>query len=291
MKAAAAIGCAEVQGASLKSQQLLFVPKQVKPGQYHFDIGTAGSTSLVCQTLLPALLTAEGSSELILEGGTHNPLAPPYEFLQEAFLPLLARMGARVAITLVRPGFFPTGGGQLRVEVEPVSGLQSLELESREGKPVLSAKALLARLPEHIAQRELAVVGRDLEIGKEYLTTESFTETAGPGNALIVSVQSRNVIEVFASFGMKGVRAETVAQRLVADTRRYLSAEVPVGKYLADQLLVPLSLAGSGSFRTLRPSAHTLTNIEVLHRFLDARFHCEELGRDDWRITLQSRVS
>src|SRR5262245_60443308 len=121
--AAVEIGGAAVEGATLGSRELSFRPGSVRPGAYRFAVGTAGSAALVLQTVLPALLTATGPSTVVVEGGTHNPHAPPFDFLALAFLPLLARMGARAQATLDRPGFYPAGGGQLTVEITPAPAL------------------------------------------------------------------------------------------------------------------------------------------------------------------------
>ncbi|HDP88421.1 MAG TPA: RNA 3'-phosphate cyclase [Thioalkalivibrio sp.] len=131
VRAAAAIGHARVAGDELHSQTLEFAPAGVAPGDYRFDIGSAGSTALVLQTVLPPLLTADGPSRLVIQGGTHNPMAPTFEFIRDAFLPLLVRMGPRLAIALHRPGFYPVGGGELVVSVDPVPVLAPLSLHAR----------------------------------------------------------------------------------------------------------------------------------------------------------------
>ena len=115
VNAATVIGDALVDGAELGSPALVFRPRSVRPGAYRFAVGTAGSASLVLQTVLPPLLTAGASSILTLEGGTHNPWAPPFDFLARAFLPLLERMGAPVRAAIQRYGFYPAGGGQFTV--------------------------------------------------------------------------------------------------------------------------------------------------------------------------------
>lgn len=112
VQAAATVCSAQVEGASIASQQLTFTPGPIRPGDYTFSIGTAGSTTLVFQTVLPALLCAAGPYNLTLEGGTHNPFAPPLDFLDKAFLSLLARMGPKVTVKLDRAGFYPAGGGR-----------------------------------------------------------------------------------------------------------------------------------------------------------------------------------
>ena len=131
VQAAAKIADAKVDGATKSSQLLEFIPGSIKPGEYSFDIGTAGSTTLVLQTILPALLTAAQPSTIQLHGGTHNPLAPPFDFFQQAFVPLLNRMGPRIKTHLQRPGFYPVGGGIVAVTIEPVAKLQPLKIVER----------------------------------------------------------------------------------------------------------------------------------------------------------------
>ena len=121
----------DIQGAEIGSACLRFEPHHVRGGDYSFDVGTAGSTTLVLQTVLPALLIADAPSTVVIEGGTHNPWAPPFDFLQQAFLPLVCRMGPRVTMTLSRHGFYPAGGGQLIVKIEPCPRLAGFDLLER----------------------------------------------------------------------------------------------------------------------------------------------------------------
>ncbi len=285
--AAAAITGASVSGNTIGSRTLSFAPGCTRGGAYRFDIGTAGSTTLVLQTLLPALLTAAQPSHLTLIGGTHNPLAPCFEFLHRAFLPLIARMGAKLTASLRRPGYFPAGGGVLEADCEPTPRLKPLVLPVRGALRALRAEATVAKLPEHIARRELAVLERRLGLVGDNLKLRIDTQATGPGNVVTVDAVSAHISELFAGFGERGVRAETVAERLVRRVRRYLAADVPVGEHLADQLLVPMALAGTGSFLTLKPSAHTVTNMDVIHRFIDVDIDLQELAPDRWQVSLR----
>ena len=271
VEAAATVGDADVDGAALGSQELVFRPGSVKPGAYRFAVGTAGSTGLVLQTVLPPLLVADGASSLMLEGGTHNPFAPPFDFLARAFLPLLRRMGAHVEATLERAGFYPAGGGHVSVVVTGVAALAPLTLLARGATVRRRARAIVARLPRQIAERELAVVRSGLGWGAGELEAVSIDgdRAPGPGNALLIEVESEQVTEVFTGFGERGRRAEAVAAGAVQDAGAYLAADVPVGPHLADQLLVPLALAGEGAFRTMPLTRHTITNIEVIREFLE----------------------
>jgi RNA 3'-terminal phosphate cyclase (ATP) len=286
VRAAAAIGRAEVDGAELGSTELRFSPAGITGGDYLFDIGSAGSTTLVLQTLLLPLLMAESPSRLQLLGGTHNPMAPSFEFVQQAFLPLLARMGAKVEMSLLRPGYYPVGGGDVRVSIHTCPGLQPLLLEQRGAIHRIRAVATLSRLPEHIAQRELRVVADGLGLEPGALSVQQEQRARCPGNALQVTVQSEACTEVFCGIGQLGLPAEVVAERVVAQVRRYLAAGVPVGPHLADQLLLPLALAGGGAFVTVAPDRHTPTNIDVIRHFLPLSIRTTEMAPDRWRIEI-----
>lgn len=286
VNAAVDIGAARVSGNMIGSTELTFEPATPRHGNFHFAVGTAGSCTLVLQTVLPALMLAEGASEVLLEGGTHNPAAPPFDFLAQAFLPLLNRMGPTIAATLERPGFFPAGGGRIRVHIQPAQSLTPLTLLERGPLVSRSARATVARLPFSIAEREIAVVKEKLTWDEEELQCRECPDSSGPGNILVISVASEQVTEVFTGFGQWGVSAETVARRTVQETREYLAAGVPVGKHLADQLLLPMALAGGGEFRTVAPTPHTTTNLEVLRLFLDIEARVERQDEQSWQISI-----
>ena len=290
VRAAAEVGDTKVSGDVIGSRELTFEPGAVRPGQYEFAVGTAGSATLVLQTVLPALIVADAPSRLTLKGGTHNPWSPPFDFLAKAFLPLLARMGANVMATLVRPGFYPAGGGEFTVEIAPPADGRLRPLELLERGEIVSrrARAVVARLPEHIAQRELRVVEKKLGWTGDALAVEQAHDSVGPGNIIMLEIASHNVTEVFTAFGEKDVRAEAVAHKAVDEARAYLAAGVPVGPHLADQLLVPVAMAG-GRFRTVAPTRHTTTNIEVIQKFMDVAVSVTrvEQDRDVWEIDVR----
>jgi RNA 3'-terminal phosphate cyclase (ATP) len=286
--AAAKIGDAQVEGASLGSSAFTFTPGEVAPGDYSFPIGTAGSTSLVLQTILPPLIIADAPSTLAFEGGTHNVHAPPYEFIVKAFLPLINRMGPRVSAELERYGFYPPGGGRFNVRIEPArSALAPLQLLTRGEISARRARALVVKLPPTVGERELTVIrerlGWNEEDGDE-LRVETSTNALSPGNVLTLEIESEHLTEVFTGIGERGVRAETVAERAAEEARAYLETGAPVGEHLADQLLIPLALARGGSYTTGQPSLHTTTNIEVVKMFLDVRIKAKQIEEDVWKI-------
>jgi len=287
VEAASAVGRAETEGARIGSQELVFTPKTIRAGNYHFAVGTAGSCTLVLQTVLPALLTADAGSHIVLEGGTHNPYAPPFDFLDRAFLPLIGRMGPKVSAVLQRPGFYPAGGGKFTVTVEPAAQLGRIDIPERGAVLKRSARAIVARLPRSIGERELKVVRDRLGWDEERCRVEEADSSPGPGNILCVEIGSEHCAELFTGFGELGVSAEKVAKDTVRQVEDYLAANVPVGPFLADQLLLPMALAGGGSFRTMAPTRHMTTNAEVVRLFLPVRVDIRQLARNDWEIKVE----
>jgi RNA 3'-terminal phosphate cyclase (ATP) len=289
VNAAARVGSAEVTGDAIGSTELTFAPQTINQGQYSFAIGTAGSATLVLQTVLPALLLAGGPSTLILEGGTHNPFAPPFDFLAKAFLPLINRMGARVTAELERPGFYPAGGGKFQVTIEPAAnGLRRLDLPERGEIRARRARALIAGLPVHIAERELAIVARKLSWKKECLKAETVDNSRGPGNIVMIEIESEHVTEVFTGFGQRGVRAEAVAEQAAKAARQYLVTQAGAGEHLADQLILPLAIAGGGSFTAARLSRHMTTNIEIVRKFIEVDIQTTVLDDRTWSVALRN---
>jgi RNA 3'-terminal phosphate cyclase (ATP) len=284
VEAAKTVGCAEVTGAALGSQTLEFTPGPVTPGNYRFAVGTAGSATLVLQTVLPALLTASGLSTLTLEGGTHNPMAPPFDFLEKSFMPLIHRMGPSVELELRRHGFFPAGGGRFHARIEPAKKLSRLDLLERGSVRSRQARILVSKLPEHVAERELTVVRDELKWRADECVIETVQYPVGPGNAVVLAIEAEHVTEVFTGFGERGRPGEEVAKSAVEATRIWLEAGVPVDEHLADQLLMPMALAGGGSFRTTKPSLHTNTNAEVIQRFVTIPIRTEQESELVWRV-------
>jgi RNA 3'-terminal phosphate cyclase (ATP) len=281
---AAEIGGAQVDGAAVGSGEFTFVPGKVSPGDYTFSIGTAGSTTLVLQTVLPPLMSASAPSYLTLEGGTHNVHAPPFEFLQKSFLPLVNRTGPHVSIELERYGFYPPGGGRFHVTIEPGASRNRIDLNERGEIRGLRARALVVKLSPSIGERELGVIKEMLGWDDEHLQLETSTNAFSPGNVLTIEIESEQLIEVFTGIGERGVRAETIAERVVREVQQYLAVDAPVGEHLADQLLIPLVLAGGGSYLTGPLSLHTTTNIEVIKKFLSVEITTTDLGGQRWRI-------
>lgn len=277
VNAAADIANASVIGAELRSSSVTFRPSTVRAGEYSFMIGTAGSCTLVLQTVLPPLLTAGAPSTVTIHGGTHNMSAPPFDFLQRAFVPLIERMGPQIQLDLLSYGFHPRGGGAIRAEIQPAK-LIPLHLRERGSRVTAFAEAYVAGLPLHVAQRELNVVGRTLNWSMDHLHVRSLPSDIGPGNALTITVAHEHVTEVFTGFGERSVRAEAVADPPSRQALAYLEGSAPVGEHLADQLLLPMALSGKGSFLTTTVSEHLRTNARVIEQFTGRRVRYEPVG-------------
>ncbi len=284
--AAAAISNAEVTGATLGSRELTFVPGPVVPGAYTFAIGSAGSTLLVVQALLPALLRGDGSFALTIEGGTHNPSAPSFDYFARVLAPVLRRLGASLEATIDCPGFYPAGGGRIHLTIEGSGGrrLQPLDLCERGAVHSRRVFALISSLPRQIAEREIAAAAERLGWDAAACGVVESARSPGPGNTVSVEIQAEHVTELFVAIGDKGVPAERVALAAADQAAAWLAAGVPVGEHLADQLLVPLALGGGGRFRTVAPSLHTTTQVDLLHQFLGVEVGAREVGDGAWQL-------
>ncbi|HDY2776302.1 TPA: RNA 3'-terminal phosphate cyclase, partial [Escherichia coli] len=205
-----------------------------------------------------------------VSGGTDNPSAPPADFIRRVLEPLLARIGVHQQTTLLRHGFYPAGGGVVATEVSPVASFNSLQLGERGNIVQMRGEVLLAGVPRHVAEREIATLAGSFSLHEQNI--HNLPRDQGPGNTVSLEVESENITERFFVVGEKRVSAEVVAAQLVKEVKRYLASPAAVGEYLADQLVLPMALAGAGEFTVAHPSCHLQTNIAVVERFLPVRF-------------------
>jgi RNA 3'-terminal phosphate cyclase (ATP) len=266
VEAACSLGNATCEGLAVGASEIAFAPGKVVPGEYRFAVGTAGSTGLVLQTLLMPLVLADAPSRLVLEGGTHNMLAPPFEFIARTFLPVLNRMGPTVEARLVRHGFYPRGGGRIEVDITPAT-LTPVECVDRGALCERSVTAFVAGLPHDIAEREIKAARKTLGWPEESFSVRQLPEDQGPGNIVLIEAAFENVTEIVSGFGQLGVPAEAVARKAAGRMAGYIESSAFAGPYLQDQLLLPFALAGGGTFTTVKPSQHSLTAAEQIERF------------------------
>ena len=284
LEAACAIGNAKASGLAVGADTLTFRPGSVTPGEYHFAVGTAGSTGMVLQAILGPLMLADGPSQVVIEGGTHASFAPPFEFTAKTLLPLLSKMGPKVSATLERHGFYPRGGGRIVVEFEP-EGLRPVDFVDRGKLLATSAEALVAGVPFDIADRELKTAGKVLSTWPEdAFGPVQLPADHGPGNALLLTAEFEHVTEVVSGIGQLGLSAERIGKTTAKRMAGYLASGAFAGPYLQDQLLLPFALARGGAFTTVKISEHSRTAMELIERFTGTRFAVSEEPEKGWRI-------
>jgi len=283
---------AELHGAQLSSTTLRFWPRKAPvPSAHRFSIGTAGSTSLVLQTVLPIALAADGRVTVDVEGGTHVPFAPVTDFLQQCFAPSLHEMGASVVIERSRAGFYPAGGGAVKLVVEEDGPGRLRRFERRERGAIARVDVTGLATSTSVAGASLAVhtIKRLLSDSVDVDVHEVIDEVRapGPGQCLWVRVACARAVELFSAIPERGESPKDVAHRLVADVRAWLQADVPVGEHLADQLLLPMALGQGGTFVTSEPTEHSRTNAAVIQQFLpDVTVAFEQTGPQQWLTTV-----
>ena len=276
-----------VKGAELGSTELTFHPKTVRGGEYAFSVGTAGSVTLVLQTVLPALLLAEQESTVDLKGGTHNPMAPCFDFLDRCFRPILAAMGGEVSMQLLSHGFFPAGGGHIQVRIQALKSWKTLHLVDSDDVVHRKGMVLLSHLPKDIGKRQVRMLKNKLNWSESCFEMKSVRPAHGPGNAVILEVDRGEHVEVFTGFGGRELTSGKLINTLILDVRNYLSSSAPVGEHLADQLMLPLAISGKGKYRAIKESSHTRTNFSVIDQFLPDRLSIDR--HEDGSITIAAR--
>jgi RNA 3'-terminal phosphate cyclase (ATP) len=272
VKAAAAVGSAQLRGASLGSSDLEFHPGPVKGGAYRFDIGTAGATGLVLQTIcLPLALRGGVPTDLVITGGTHVSTSPCFHFLDLTWRRYLDLMGLRLSLAMVRPGFYPRGGGVVEARVEPCPGLKSLKLTER-GPLTASGFSAVAGLPDNITARQAKRATYTLR-HRHGITATVRPETwsGGPGTVLGVLAETTPVPVLFFGLGERGKPSEKVADEAVEQFGAFLrAAPAAVDPHSADQIMLPLALAeGPSEYTVSEVTQHLLTNAAVIKQFVE----------------------
>ncbi|MFZ2147586.1 MAG: RNA 3'-terminal phosphate cyclase [Sedimentisphaerales bacterium] len=303
VQAACQICNGQCRGASLRSQVLDFQPGPVQGGDFSFDIGSAGSASLVVQTVLPALFLADRPSMVNVTGGTHNPLAPPFDFLCETFLPAIGNAGFEGDCKLIKHGFYPAGGGKITFDIKPwQKGTEQIIDICEPSSPAeggfdivqgfalaqIYARIYIAKLPSHIAQRQRKLL---LESGLNIQNIEHIevTDSDGPGNCVMIRLCIGDRTTIFTAFGMKGKPSQDVVGEVVNLTRDFLASGAAVDRFLADQLLIYMAMnscfvkdnkmgarSKSGCYTTNELSTHLSTNMDVIKKFLPVDFVLEQ---------------
>lgn len=281
VEATAKICGGAVEGFERDSQEIVFYPGEIRPGKYRFEIGTAGSTSLLLQTILLPLSKAAGSSVVTVTGGTHVPFSPCYHYLDLNYLPFLWKMGLDVHLRMEQAGFYPRGGGQVRATVDPVEQISPLSLMERGRLLEIRGISGVANLSRNIATRQRRqVIGR---LGRRFSLNDIRIldlPALSPGTFILLLAEFEHSQACYFALGEKGKSAETVADEACRAFEAFVSTEGVIDQYLADQLLLPMAIAsGPSEFRTSQVTQHLLTNAEVIRAFLPVEIEIRgELG-------------
>jgi RNA 3'-phosphate cyclase len=275
VEASARITEGRTEGLKLGSDTITFIPQHIVPGDYKFEVGTAGSVTLLLQALLLPLCLSQESSRLTLVGGTHVLWSPPFHFLKEILFPILTSMGISVEASIERWGWYPKGGGILRVEVKPIRELKPISLIERGALKKIRGISATSHLPRHVGERQkdyaLKKIEKELKMDAEVQILYDVPAN-GPGSFFFLIAESQGAMAGFSSLGQRGKRAEEVAEEAVDSLKEYIKSDGCIDPHLADQLIPFVAWAkGNSVFTTTRMTEHLLTNLWVVQHFLDVR--------------------
>lgn len=292
VRAAQAVSGAKVAGDSAGSMELTFIPGEVKAGEFSFDVGTAGSTLLVLQTLLPPLFLAESGSRITLSGGTHVPFSPSFDYVSDVFAPVLAKLGLDVRLSIESYGFYPRGGGKIHAEIRPAGKILPLRSVKRGKLLGIAGTSAVGRLPRSIAERQSRAaedkIGSGIAGSDDLVRIDILdAQTPGQGTFLFLRAEAEHSVAGFTSLGAIGKRAEAVGEEAAAELLDYVSAGSAMDAHLPDQIVPYLSLCGKKSeFTTSRITQHLLSNLWVTGLFRTFTHTIEgEIGKPG-RVTI-----
>ncbi len=282
VRASQMLSDADVKGDFIGSTELFFCPKTVRGGKLFFDVGTAGSTSLILQTLIPSLIFLENETEIILTGGTHVPFSPSFHYINGVFVPLLKKIGIEVSLNIDSFGFYPRGGGRIRAKIFSAPSIKPLNLVERGVIKHVIGCSGVGNLPLSIAERQrLAfmdeIKGLGLPVDIEIINVPA----TGQGTFIYVQSEAEFAIAGFTSLGQRGKRAEEVGKEVAREFLDYYESNAAIDPHLSDQICIYLSLCKEPSiFTTSLITSHLITNLWVINQFKGIRYSIEgEIGR------------
>ena len=275
VEALARISEAQTEGVKFGSQKITFIPQKILPGDYQFEVKTAGSVLLLLQAVFIPLCMAQGTSRLTLAGGTHVPWSPPFHYLSEVLLPTLKWMGVSSEAAIEKWGFYPRGGGKIELKINPVQELKPISLVDRGHLKKIRGLSAISNLPRHVAERQkeqaIKKIQRDLKIDAE-INILYDVPSNGPGSFLFLLAEYEKTFAGFSSLGSRGKPAEEVADESVDSLKDYIESDGCIDPHLADQLVPFMALAkGNSSFTATQITEHLLTNLWVIQHFLEVK--------------------
>ena len=275
IRAVARLCDARLEGVEVGSDAFSFGPKEIHGGRFSFDVGTAGSITLVLQACLPAAFQA-GDTELEVRGGTDVPWSPPLDYFGHVFLGLLRKMGGRAEVEEAMRGYYPRGGGLVRVRVENPAKWKPLRLPSRGGIERIAGRAHASNLPEDVVDRMKSSAFRHLS---DFITVRIHSETlgpdraVGPGGAIVLWAETPDTILGATALAEKGKRAEKVGEQAAIALMKEIESRATLDVHASDQVLAYAAMAsGSSEFLVREVTEHTLTMMWLLGSFLGTQF-------------------
>ncbi len=282
VRAVAALCDARCEGAQTRSTMLSFWPRRLRGGVFQVDVGTAGSIALVLQAMLPAAAATGQRVDVTMRGGTDVPMAPPMDYLRLVLLPLLGTLGVGAELSIARRGYYPAGGGEVRLALQPVTRLMPFVVQECGPVERIDVRAHVAHLPVSIAQRMATAARNALPSGlevQEQVEVCAPELALGPGGAIVLRALSAHTTLGAARVAERGVPAERLGQAAAQSLRRDLDAAATLDIHAVDQMLVFLALAdGPSAFRAAEPSSHARTVMWLLEKLTPARFSVSPAG-------------
>lgn len=281
VKAAQRITGARVKGDYQESTELFFSPGRVQTGSFSFDIGTAGSTSLVLQTLIPAFVFPGQKTTITLTGGTHVPFSPSFHYLSEVFVRFLELIGIHVRLSIDSYGFYPRGGGRIQADIFPAEKVTPLRITGRGHLLGFSGYSGVGNLPMNIAERQRnAFQNKVLSGVKELKKSPDIAllevRTPGKGTFIDIAASFDHSIAGFTSLGAIGKKAESVGEEAAGEFIKYYRTDAAVDSHMADQIVLYLSLCSKeSSFTTSAITNHLITNLWAIGLFHDIQYSLE----------------
>jgi RNA 3'-terminal phosphate cyclase (ATP) len=262
----------EIEGNTIGSMEIFFKPETIKGGNYTFDTGTAGSVTLLAQSILPIMLFANNESHIILRGGTHVSWSPTVDYFEHVFLPLVKKLGAKVYFKINRYGWYPRGKGEIELEIKP-SKLRGINLVQRGRLKCIKGVCAYSKLDINIPEREISAACEILPEMRAADVTIVKKEAASPGTALTLWADYENTIIGVEALGAIGKSAETVGYEAASYLKEELTHDAAVDKHMSDQLLIFLSLAEGNSYISIPElTSHAKTCTWLIPQFTGVEF-------------------
>ena len=279
VKAVASLSAARVDGLEIGSRELFFYPEEIKGGNYNIDIKTAGSITLVLQAFMIPAGFAESPVNIKIMGGTDVRWSPPVNYLQNVTLPVLKSMGYDADLDIIRRGHYPRGGGIVNVKINPVKKLKSASFDDLKINKIKGISHAV-KLPEHVAVRQAESAEKVLQANgfNAEIEIENSDNALGPGSGIVLWTEGNTRVGG-SSIGERGVRAEKVGEKAAEELLYHISQGAAVDKYIGDQIIPYMAMAGKSSVKTAELTLHAVTNIFVTEKIMGKKFDVDgEVG-------------